>query len=61
MRLLNADPAAGFEAPIPIDIYENTDGTATISYVPPSVVHARDSRGRDNEGDGATSHINNGG
>ena len=40
VRLLNADPTAGFEAPIRIYIYENSDGTATVSDVPPSVVFA---------------------
>jgi hypothetical protein len=40
VRLLAADPAAGFEAPIRIYVYENSDGTATISYAPPSVVFA---------------------
>jgi uncharacterized protein (DUF302 family) len=40
VRLLAADPAAGFEAPIRIYVYENTDGTATVSYLPPSVVLA---------------------
>ncbi len=40
VRLLAADPAAGFEAPIRIYIYENVDGTATVSYVPPSAVFA---------------------
>ena len=40
VRLLNADPAAGFEAPIRIYVYENADGTATVSYVPPSAVFA---------------------
>ncbi len=40
VRLLAADPAAGFEAPIRIYLYENADGTATISYIPPSVVFA---------------------
>src|SRR5437867_1730192 len=38
VRLLEADPAAGFEAPIRIYVYENADGTATVSYLPPSVV-----------------------
>jgi len=38
VRLLAADPAAGFEAPIRIYIYENGDGTATVSYTPPSAV-----------------------
>jgi uncharacterized protein (DUF302 family) len=40
VRLLAADPAAGFEAPIRIYVYENPDGTATVSYLPPSVVFA---------------------
>ncbi len=40
VRLLAADPAAGFEAPIRIYVYENTDGTGTVSYLPPSVVLA---------------------
>lgn len=41
VRLVAADPAAGFEAPIRIYIYENGDGTATISYVPPSRLFGR--------------------
>jgi len=40
VRLLAADPAAGFEAPIRIYVYENGDGSATVSYIPPSVVFA---------------------
>jgi uncharacterized protein (DUF302 family) len=40
VRLLAAEPQAGFEAPIRIYVYENTDGTATVSYVPPSAVFA---------------------
>ena len=40
VRLLAVDPAAGFEAPIRIYVYENGDGTATVSYLPPSVVFA---------------------
>src|SRR5262249_34649697 len=40
VRLLAADPAAGFEAPIRIYVYENADGTATVSYRPPSIVFA---------------------
>jgi len=40
VRLLAADPAAGFEAPIRIYVYENADGTATVSYVAPSAVLA---------------------
>ncbi|SRR6266508_3972362 len=40
VRLLAADPVAGFEAPIRIYVYENADGTATVSYSPPSRVFA---------------------
>jgi uncharacterized protein (DUF302 family) len=40
VRLLGADPRAGFEAPIRIYLHENPDGTATVSYVPPSAVFA---------------------
>ena len=40
VRLLAADPKAGFEAPIRIYLYENPDGTATVSYLPPSSVFA---------------------
>src|SRR5262249_11721313 len=40
VRLLAADPAAGFEAPIRIYVYENADGTATVSSRPPSIVFA---------------------
>jgi uncharacterized protein (DUF302 family) len=40
VRLLAADPAAGFEAPIRIYVYENADGTATVSYRPPSIAFA---------------------
>jgi uncharacterized protein (DUF302 family) len=40
VRLLAADPAAGFEAPIRIYVYENPDRTATVSYVPPTAVFA---------------------
>jgi uncharacterized protein (DUF302 family) len=40
VRLLNADPAAGFEAPIRIYVYENADDTATVSYIPPSALFA---------------------
>lgn len=38
VRLLEAAPAAGFEAPIRIYLYENRDGTATLAYVKPSAV-----------------------
>ena len=40
VRLLAADPSAGFEAPIRIYLYENANGTATVAYTPPSVVFA---------------------
>ena len=40
IRLLAADPRAGFEAPIRIYLYENADGTGTVSYLPPSAVFA---------------------
>ena len=40
VRLLAALPQAGFEAPIRIYVYENADGTATVSYAPPSAVFA---------------------
>jgi uncharacterized protein (DUF302 family) len=40
VRLLKADPAAGFEAPLRIYLYENPDGTATITYRAPTVVFA---------------------
>jgi uncharacterized protein (DUF302 family) len=40
VRLLAADARAGFEAPIRIYLYENPDGTATVSYLPPSAVFA---------------------
>jgi uncharacterized protein (DUF302 family) len=40
VRLLAAEPQAGFEAPIRIYVYENADGTATVIYVPPSAVFA---------------------
>lgn len=40
VRLTAADPTAGFEAPIRIYVYENADGTATVSYIPPSTVFA---------------------
>ncbi len=40
VRLLAVEPAAGFEAPIRIYLYENPDGTATVTYLPPSAVFA---------------------
>jgi len=41
VRLLAADPAAGFEAPLRIYLYENSDGTATVTYLRPSAVFAK--------------------
>lgn len=38
IRMLAADAEAGFEAPIRLYIYENPDGSATLSYVKPSTV-----------------------
>lgn len=38
IRMLQADVEAGFEAPIRLYVYENPDGTATISYIKPSMV-----------------------
>src|SRR3989338_472595 len=40
VRLLPAAPRAGFEAPIRIYLYENPDGTATVTYRTPSAVLA---------------------
>ncbi|MEM7172851.1 MAG: DUF302 domain-containing protein [Pseudomonadota bacterium] len=40
VRMLDASIPAGIEAPIRFYITENEDGTATLSYVPPSVVFA---------------------
>lgn len=40
VRMLAANTAAGLEAPIPIHVYEATDGTARIAYRPPSVIFA---------------------
>lgn len=40
VRLLNADPSAGLEAPIRIYVYENADGTTTVSYRTPSALLA---------------------
>jgi len=37
-RLVKADPAAAFEAPMRFHVYENQDGTATVTYVKPSVL-----------------------
>jgi uncharacterized protein (DUF302 family) len=42
VRLLAADPAAGFEAPLRIYVVENADGTTTITYRTPSAVFAPD-------------------
>lgn len=38
VRLLAVVPAAGFETPIRIYLYENQDGTATLAYVKPSAL-----------------------
>jgi uncharacterized protein (DUF302 family) len=40
VRLLEADPSAGFEAPLRIYVHENADGTTTISYRTPSAAFA---------------------
>ena len=40
VRLLEAEPEAGFEAPLRIYVHENADGTTTISYRTPSAVFA---------------------
>lgn len=40
VRLIDADPAAAFEAPMRIYLYENADGTATVTYMPPSALLA---------------------
>lgn len=58
VRLLAADPAAGFEAPIRVYVYENPDGTATVSYPSPDrrlrALSAPWSAGR---GQGPRSHL----
>lgn len=41
VRLIAADPLAGFEAPVRLYLYENPDGTATLAYVRPSALFAR--------------------
>jgi uncharacterized protein (DUF302 family) len=38
VRMLDASVEAGFEAPIRLYVYENADGTATLTYVRPSLV-----------------------
>lgn len=38
VRIINAAPEAGFEAPIRIYLYENSDGTATLTYLKPSAI-----------------------
>jgi uncharacterized protein (DUF302 family) len=40
VRLIAADPRAAYEAPIRIYLYENPDGTATVSYARPSALLA---------------------
>ena len=37
-RLVKADPTAAFEAPMRFHVYENQNGTATVTYVKPSVL-----------------------
>ena len=38
VRILNAVPEAGIEPPIRISLYENRDGTVTLTYMKPSAV-----------------------
>ena len=38
VRIINAAREAGFEAPIRIYLYENSDGTATLTYIKPSAI-----------------------
>jgi uncharacterized protein (DUF302 family) len=38
VRIINVASEAGFEAPIRIYLYENPDGTATLTYIKPSAV-----------------------
>lgn len=38
VRLINADPRAAYEAPIRMYLYENPDGTGTLTYVKPSAL-----------------------
>ena len=38
VRLINADARAAYEAPIRIYLYENPNGTATLTYVKPSAL-----------------------
>ena len=38
VRLIHADPRAAFEAPMRIYLYENREGTATLSYARPSAL-----------------------
>ena len=40
VRMLGADLAAGIEAPLRFYVTENADGTATLSWRPPSAVFA---------------------
>jgi uncharacterized protein (DUF302 family) len=40
VRLLEAEPEAGFEAPLRIYVHENADGSTTVSYRTPSAVFA---------------------
>lgn len=38
VRLITADPRAAYEAPIRVYLYENRDGTASLTYVKPSAL-----------------------
>ena len=38
MRLIKANPKAGFDAPMRFHVFENPDGTATVTYVKPSTL-----------------------
>ena len=38
VRIISAAREAGFEAPIRIYLYENPDGTATLTYIKPSAI-----------------------
>ena len=40
VRMLEASVAAGIEAPLRLYVVENADGTATLSYRPPTAVFA---------------------
>lgn len=38
VRIINAAREAGFEAPIRMYLHENSDGTATLTYIKPSAI-----------------------